>query len=235
VAGRTSLIIFAGIVAELPRSLVNTLALGKQGALSAFGIIAIAVVAVAVTVFIVFVERSQRRLVVQYPKRQVGNRMFMGENSFLPLKINTSGVIPPIFASSLLLLPSTIIGFVGQSANAPEWLTSLLALIGYGQPLHMAIYAFGIIFFCFFYTSIVFNPEETADNLRKYGGLSRLCADAPYRYRRGLHHDRLFDPGIADLVLQGAVLSRRHLAADRCVGDDGYRVANPVAFAGPPI
>jgi preprotein translocase subunit SecY len=166
----TSLIIFAGIVAELPRSLVNTLALGKQGALSAFGIIAIAFVAVAVTVFIVFVERSQRRLVVQYPKRQVGNRMFMGENSFLPLKINTSGVIPPIFASSLLMLPTTIMGFVGQSSNAPEWLTSTLAMIGYGQPLHMAIYALGIIFFCFFYTSIVFNPEETADNLRKYGG-----------------------------------------------------------------
>ncbi|MGE3304074.1 MAG: preprotein translocase subunit SecY [Hyphomonadaceae bacterium] len=166
----TSLIIFAGIVAELPRSLYNTLALGKQGALSAFAIIAIGVLAIAVTFFIVFIERSQRRLVVQYPKRQVGNRMFMGENSFLPLKINTAGVIPPIFASSLLLLPSTVLGFAGGGANAPEWLTTTLALIGYGQPLHMAIYAFGIIFFCFFYTSIVFNPEETADNLRKYGG-----------------------------------------------------------------
>jgi preprotein translocase subunit SecY len=166
----TSLIIFAGIVAELPRSLVNTLALSKQGALSPIGVLMIGVLAVAITFFIVFMERSQRRLVVQYPKRQVGNRMFMGESSFLPLKINTSGVIPPIFASSLLLLPSTIMGFLGQQQNAPDWLIGALALIGYGQPLHMGIYALGIIFFCFFYTSIVFNPEETADNLRKYGG-----------------------------------------------------------------
>ncbi|HWA21799.1 MAG TPA: preprotein translocase subunit SecY [Caulobacterales bacterium] len=166
----TSLIIFAGIVAELPRSLMQTLSLGKQGALSAVGILAIGVLAVAVTFFIVFIERSQRRLVVQYPKRQVGNRMFMGESSFLPLKINTAGVIPPIFASSLLMLPTTMMSFLGQQQNAPQWVLSTMALIGYGQPLHMAIYAFGIIFFCFFYTSIVFNPEETADNLRKYGG-----------------------------------------------------------------
>jgi preprotein translocase subunit SecY len=96
--------------------------------------------------------------------------MFMGESSFLPLKINTAGVIPPIFASSLLMLPTTLMSFLGQQQNAPQWLLSTMALIGYGQPLHMAIYAFGIIFFCFFYTSIVFNPEETADNLRKYGG-----------------------------------------------------------------
>jgi preprotein translocase subunit SecY len=166
----TSLIIFSGIVAELPRSLLQTLSLGKEGALSAFAIIAIGLLAIAVVFFIVFIERSQRRLVVQYPKRQVGNRMFMGESSFLPLKINTSGVIPPIFASSLLLLPTTILGFTGQASNMPPWAASIMALIGYGQPLHMAIYAFGIIFFCFFYTSIVFNPEETADNLRKYGG-----------------------------------------------------------------
>jgi preprotein translocase subunit SecY len=166
----TSLIIFAGIVAELPRSLMQTLSLGKQGALSAFGIISIGVLAILVTWFIVFIERSQRRLVVQYPKRQVGNRMFMGESSFLPLKINTAGVIPPIFASSLLMLPTTMMSFLGQQQNAPTWLLSGMALIGYGQPLHMAIYALGIIFFCFFYTSIVFNPEETADNLRKYGG-----------------------------------------------------------------
>ncbi len=169
----TSLIIFAGIVAELPRSLFQALELAKQGGqglTSGIGIIAIGVMVLAVTWFIVFIERSQRRLVVQYPKRQVGNRMFMGESSFLPLKINTAGVIPPIFASSLLLLPSTIMGFIGQGANAPPWVLQTMALIGYGQPLHMAIYAFGIIFFCFFYTSIVFNPEETADNLRKYGG-----------------------------------------------------------------
>jgi preprotein translocase subunit SecY len=124
----------------------------------------------AAIIFIVFMERSQRRLVVQYPKRQQGNRMFMGESSFLPLKINTAGVIPPIFASSLLLLPTTVIGFLGMGANAPEWVNTMQAYIGYGRPGHMALYALGIIFFCFFYTSIVFNPEETADNLRKYGG-----------------------------------------------------------------
>ncbi|MGE0046155.1 MAG: preprotein translocase subunit SecY, partial [Hyphomonadaceae bacterium] len=165
-----SLIIFAGIVAGIPTAILQTLSLGSEGAISGFGVLAIGVVLAAVTVFIVFMERSQRRLVVQYPKRQVGNRMFMGESSFLPLKINTAGVIPPIFASSLLLLPATVLGFIGQSENAPSWLQGAVGAIGYGQPLHLALYGLGIIFFCFFYTSIVFNPEETADNLRKYGG-----------------------------------------------------------------
>ena len=165
-----SLIIFAGIVAELPRVVASTLALARAGDIDAFSIFALTAVFLAVIVFIVFMERSQRRLVVQYPKRQQGNRMFMGESSFLPLKINASGVIPPIFASSLLMLPTTIIGFAGMGENTPEWVDQLQAFIGYGQPGHMMLYALGIIFFCFFYTSIVFNPEETADNLRKYGG-----------------------------------------------------------------
>ncbi|MGE0596955.1 MAG: preprotein translocase subunit SecY [Hyphomonadaceae bacterium] len=165
-----SLIIFAGIVAELPRVVMSTLALSRAGDISAFAIFLIAAVMLAAIVFIVFIERSQRRLVVQYPKRQQGNRMFMGESSFLPLKINTAGVIPPIFASSLLMLPQTIIGFVGMGTDTPDWLVQLQGFIGYGQPGHMMLYALGIIFFCFFYTSIVFNPEETADNLRKYGG-----------------------------------------------------------------
>jgi preprotein translocase subunit SecY len=170
VGNGVSLIIFAGIVASMPTHLYQTLSLGKEGALSAAGILAIGVILVGVTVFIVFMERSQRRLVVQYPKRQMGNRMFMGESSFLPLKINTAGVIPPIFASSLLLLPATAMSFVGNSANAPTWLREAVGWVGYGTPLHLAFYGVGIIFFCFFYTSIVFNPEETADNLRKYGG-----------------------------------------------------------------
>ena len=168
-----SLIIFAGIVAGAPTAIWQTLELGKQGSLDFFAIIAITVVLLAAVVFVVFIERSQRRLVIQYPKRQVGNRMFMGESSFLPLKINTAGVIPPIFASSLLLLPSTLAAFVGNQTNLPpylEWLPAFTAMLGYGTPLHMSLYAFGIVFFCFFYTSIVFNPEETADNLRKYGG-----------------------------------------------------------------
>ncbi|MGQ0533510.1 MAG: preprotein translocase subunit SecY [Caulobacteraceae bacterium] len=165
-----SLIIMAGIIAELPRVIMSTLALARTGDVNAFAIFAIGALMLAVIVFVVFIERSQRRLVVQYPKRQQGNRMFMGESSFLPLKINTAGVIPPIFASSLLMLPQTIVGFAGMGSNAPEWVNVLQGYIGYGQPGHMALYALGIIFFCFFYTSIVFNPEETADNLRKYGG-----------------------------------------------------------------
>ncbi len=165
-----SLIIFAGIVAELPRVIMSTLALARTGDINPFAIFAIIAVMLGVIIFVVFIERSQRRLVVQYPKRQQGNRMFMGESSFLPLKINTAGVIPPIFASSLLMFPQTIVGFAGMGANTPEWVNQLQGFIGYGQPGHMILYALGIIFFCFFYTSIVFNPEETADNLRKYGG-----------------------------------------------------------------
>jgi preprotein translocase subunit SecY len=165
-----SLIIFAGIVAELPRVIMSTLALMRTGDLNPFIVFMLVAVMLAVIVFIVFMERSQRRLVVQYPKRQQGNRMFMGESSFLPLKINTSGVIPPIFASSLLLLPTTIISFAGMQNSPPEWMQAFELYFAYGRPGHIALYAVGIIFFCFFYTSIVFNPEETADNLRKYGG-----------------------------------------------------------------
>jgi preprotein translocase subunit SecY len=167
-----SLIIMAGIIADAPRIIFQTLSLARSGAsnMSLFGLALITLVLLAAIVFIVFIERSQRRLVVQYPKRQQGNRMFMGESSFLPLKINSAGVIPPIFASSLLLLPQTLLTFTGMGANAPDWVNTLQGIIGYGKPGHMALYALGIIFFSFFYTSIVFNPEETADNLRKYGG-----------------------------------------------------------------
>lgn len=162
-----SLIIFAGIVAELPAALAGTLELGRQGALSGVIIIGLLLMSVAVIAFIVFMERAQRRVLVQYPKRQKGNKVFGGESSHMPLKINTAGVIPPIFASSLLLLPLTVATF--SSARA-DWLGSVTALLGRGQPLYLAIYAGLIIFFCFFYTAIVFNPEDTADNLRKYGG-----------------------------------------------------------------
>ena len=163
-----SLIIFAGIVAGLPRAVAGTLELGRTGALSAGLIIALIVMAVAVIFFIVFVERAQRRIIVQYPKRQQGNRMSAGESSHLPLKINTAGVIPPIFASSLLLMPITAIGFMAGSG--PEWLTTVAAYLGRGQPLYLAIYVSLIVFFAFFYTAVVFNPTETADNLKKYGG-----------------------------------------------------------------
>jgi preprotein translocase subunit SecY len=171
VGNGTSLIIFTGIVAVLPGTLFQMFDLGRVGELNLFEVLAIVLLMAATTIFIVFIERSQRRLVIQYPKRQVGNRMFMGESSFLPLKINTAGVIPPIFASSLLMLPSTVTAFLGQSEDgvhpAVQW---VLQNLGYGTPLHMLLYAALIIFFCFFYTAIVFNPDETADNLRKYGG-----------------------------------------------------------------
>lgn len=163
-----SLIIFAGIVANLPSALASTLELGRTGAISTILIIFLIIMSVAVIAFIVFVERAQRRLVVQYPKRQMGNKMFGGESSHLPLKLNTAGVIPPIFASSILLMPLTIAGFSG--GQGPEWLTTMSALMGRGQPLYMGMYIGMIVFFAFFYTAIVFNPEETADNLKKYGG-----------------------------------------------------------------
>ena len=163
-----SLIIFAGIVAELPSAIVGMLELGRQGALSTYLILGIIIMAIAVIAIIVFVERAQRRLVVQYPKRQQGNKMYQGDSSHLPLKLNTAGVIPPIFASSLLLLPITVANF--SSGSGPEWLTTITALLGRGQPLFLLLYIGGIVFFAFFYTAIVFNPKDTADNLKKYGG-----------------------------------------------------------------
>ena len=163
-----SLIIFAGIVANLPNGIAGLLELGRTGQVSTFVILGIIVLAIAVIAFIVLMERAQRRLLIQYPKRQVGNKMFQGESSHMPLKLNTSGVIPPIFASSLLLLPITVANFT--KGQGPQWLNSLTAMLGHGQPLFLFFYALLIIFFAFFYTSIMFNPNETADNLKKYGG-----------------------------------------------------------------
>jgi preprotein translocase subunit SecY len=164
-----SLIIFAGIAAGLPTALAGTLELGRTGALSTAAILTVIVVAVLVIALIVFFERAQRRLLIQYPKRQVGNRMFQGDTSHLPLKLNTSGVIPAIFASSLLLLPATAAGFTGTS-TLPAWATAIISALGHGQPLYMVLYALLIGFFAFFYTAIVFNPKDTADNLKKHGG-----------------------------------------------------------------
>ena len=172
VGNGTSLIIFAGIVAGLPRGVWQMFEMTRTGALSAFAMFAIMGIAVAVIFAIVFMERSQRRLLVQYPKRQVGNRMFGGDTSFLPLKINTAGVIPPIVASSLLLLPATVMGFLAN-ANLPAWAQWVPGVVGqlqHGQPAFMVAYGLMIVFFCFFYPSIVFNPDDTAENLRKYGG-----------------------------------------------------------------
>jgi len=162
-----SLIIFSGIVAEIPRALASTFELGRTGALSATLIIIIFILVIFTVLFIVFFERAMRKILINYPKRQMGNKVYGGESSHLPLKINTAGVIPAIFASALLLLPVTLSNF-GFSDS--ETFLSISSMFTQGQPLYMLLYASGIIFFSFFYTSIVFNPKETAENLRKYGG-----------------------------------------------------------------
>ena len=162
-----SLIIFSGIVAEIPRALVTTFELGRTGALSAGTIISIFLLVIFTIAFIVFIERAIRKIIINYPKRQMGSKVYGGESSHLPLKINTAGVIPAIFASALLLLPITFSNF-GMSDS--EVVVDIASMFSQGKPLYMLLYASGIIFFSFFYTSIVFNPKETAENLRKHGG-----------------------------------------------------------------
>ncbi|AQS87590.1 preprotein translocase subunit SecY [Neoasaia chiangmaiensis NBRC 101099] len=164
-----SLIIFAGIVANLPHALASLFQLGYTGALSPFFVLVFLVLAALTIAFIVFMEQAQRRVVIQYPKRQVGSRMFGGDSTHMPLKVNTAGVIPPIFASSVLLIPVTIAGFMNNKAM-PGWLSFLGQELGQGQPLYMAFYAAMILFFSYFYAAVTFNPEETAENLRKQGG-----------------------------------------------------------------
>ena len=165
-----SLIIMAGIVAQLPSALGTLFEQGRTGALSAGFVLLVAVVALGTIAFICLMERAQRKILIQYPKRQMGSRMFQGDSSFLPLKINTAGVIPPIFASSLLLMPLTVAQFFSQQGTMPEWMTTVTTALQHGAPLYMFLYAAGIIFFSFFYTAVVFNPDETAENLKKYGG-----------------------------------------------------------------
>tara|TARA_X000000368_G_C23055122_1_gene723469 strand:+ start:1001 stop:2329 length:1329 start_codon:yes stop_codon:yes gene_type:complete len=162
-----SIIIFAGIVANLPFAIFNTFELGRTGALSAIAILLIILLMICLVVVICFVERAQRRLLVQYPKRQVGNKVFGGQSSYLPLKVNISGVIPAIFASSLLLFPNTISNF---SSSSEGILASISFYLGHGKPLYMLFFFSLIVFFAFFYTGVVFNPKEQADNLRNYGG-----------------------------------------------------------------
>ena len=164
-----SLIIFAGIVARFPQIIGQSLESARTGATSPLLLLGFAVFAVALVLFIVFMERAQRRLFVTYPKRQVGNKVYGGESSHLPLKLNVSGVIPPIFASSILLLPTTVASFNAQ--NLPNWLQIIVTYLSRGQPLYLILYGLLILFFTFFYTSVVFNPEETAENLKKYGGV----------------------------------------------------------------
>ena len=162
-----SLIIFSGIVAEIPRALVTTFELGRTGALSTLMIISIFILLAATIMFIVFMERALRKILINYPKRQMGNKLYGGDSSHLPLKINQAGVIPAIFASALLLLPATFSNF---NLSDNETFLNIASYFSQGQPLYMILYASGIIFFTFFYTSITFNPNETAENLRKHGG-----------------------------------------------------------------
>jgi len=172
VGNGVSLIIFAGIVANLPLAIGQLLTQSQSGSISTAIVFVVGALVIGCIIAIVFMERAQRRVLIQYPKRQQGNRMFGGETSFLPLKVNTSGVIPPIFASSLLLLPTTAMSFLAQREMPAYlgWLPGAVGMLSQGQPLHMALYGFLIVFFCFFYTSVVFNPDDTAENLRKYGG-----------------------------------------------------------------
>ncbi|HPN07385.1 MAG TPA: preprotein translocase subunit SecY [Hyphomonadaceae bacterium] len=199
-----SLIIFAGIVAELPNYIVQTWQQLYQGSIDFTVILAITALSIMMVLFIVFIERSQRRLLIQYPKRQQGNRMVGGESSFLPLKVNSAGVIPPIFASSLLMLPQTMASMnnaAGASAQTGWWgetLGFINAYLGIGQPLHVILFAALIIFFCFFYTGIVFNAEETAENLRKYGGFIP-------GYRPGKRTAEYFDYVLTRLTVIGSI------------------------------
>jgi preprotein translocase subunit SecY len=164
-----SLIIFSGIVAALPTALAQLFDGARTGAITTIVLLAVLVSALVLIAIVVFVERAQRKLLIQYPKRQVGNKMFQGDSSHLPLKLNTAGVIPPIFASSLLLLPATVANFAATT-DLPSWLAIIVASLGRGQPLYLFVYASLILFFAFFYTAIVFSPKDTADNLKKHGG-----------------------------------------------------------------
>ncbi len=163
-----SMIIFAGIVAGLPSAVAGTVELSRTGELHLLAVFALFALAIVVTGFVVFVERGQRRITINYAKKQVGRKQYAGQSSHLPLKLNMSGVIPPIFASSLILFPSTIAGWFGQSEGM-SWLQDISTMMSPGQPIYVLFYAAGIIFFCFFYTAIVFDPKETADNLKKSG------------------------------------------------------------------
>ena len=192
-----SLIIFAGIVAGLPSAIGGTLELARTGAMSIPVVLGIVILVVGVTFLVVFVERGQRKILVNYAKRQVGNKLYGGQSSHLPLKLNMSGVIPPIFASSIILFPATVAGWFGQS-DSMTWLKDIGAALSPGQPLYTILYAAAIIFFCFFYTALVFNSKETADNLKKSG------AFVP-GIRPGEQTARYIDKILMRLTLTGAV------------------------------
>ena len=224
-----SLIIFSGIVAEIPRALASTFELGRTGALSAVMIVGIFVLVILTVLFIVFFERAMRKILINYPKRQVGNKMYGGESSHLPLKINTAGVIPAIFASALLLLPVTISNFGFAESDMFMKVSSMFTQ---GQPLYMLLYASGIIFFSFFYTSIVFNPKETAENLRKLHtwnktrrknrGIYRYNFNETYNSRSFVLNFCLSNAGIFNSKVSYSVLFRRNINSYCCCCCNGH-------------
>lgn len=193
-----SILIFAGIAAGLPSALGGTLELVRTGAMSIISLLFIAALVVLVTYFVVFVERGQRRILVNYARKQVGNKVYGGQSSHLPLKLNMAGVIPPIFASSIILLPATLVNWLSSGDSGWRWLRDIAATLTPGQPIYVMLYASAIIFFCFFYTALVFNSRETADNLKKSG------AFVP-GIRPGEQTARYIDKILARLTLAGAI------------------------------
>ncbi|GAB6067963.1 preprotein translocase subunit SecY [Methylothermus subterraneus] len=192
-----SMIIFAGIVAELPSALATTLELARTGEMSPITLVVLFALAIAVTAFVVFVEKGQRRIPIHYAKRQVGRQIYGGQRSFLPLKLNMAGVIPPIFASSIILFPATVASWFG-SAQSMEWLQDVAAALSPGQPLYILCYSAAIVFFCFFYTAVVFNAKETAENLKKSGAFIPGI-------RPGAQTARYIDAVMTRLTLIGAI------------------------------
>ena len=247
VGNGSSLIIFSGIVARLPQAIIELFELGRQGSISSGLVLAVMVMVVAVVAFIVFMERAQRRVPITYPRRQVGNKMYEGQSSFLPLKLNTAGVIPPIFASSLLLLPATAANFA-QGSTGSGVLSTISTLLGRGSPLYIILYIALIVFFAFFYTATVFNPVDTADNLKKHGGFVPGVRPGE---RTAQYIDQILTritvlgagylalicllAGAPHILCLAAVLFRRHVAPDRRQCHHGHGGANPRAFAGPSI
>jgi preprotein translocase subunit SecY len=235
-----SLIIMAGIVSRFPTFATNLFEGGRTGSISPFTIVAVIGTIVILILIICFMERAQRRLLIQYPKRASARGMMQADRSHLPLKLNTANVIPPIFASSLLLLPLTITQFAGTSVNTDSVtyrvIQTLNTYLQHGHPLYLALYAAGIIFFTFFYTAVVFNPEETAENLKKNGGFipgirpGRNTATYLDYVLTGLRRARVH--GRSD---RHPAFPRRHQPADRRQRDCGYDQPDPVAFARAPV
>ena len=242
-----SIIIFAGIVAGLPSAVGGTLELARTGQLHTLLVLLLIVIALAVTAFVVFVERGQRRITVNYAKRQVGRKMYAGQSSHLPLKLNMAGVIPPIFASSIILFPSTLGGWFAN-AEGMSWLRNITTTMQPGQPVYVMLYAFAIIFFCFFYTALVFDPKETADNLKKSGAfvpgirpgeqtaryvdtvMTRLTVFGAAYITAGLPV-----AGILDRQMECTVLFWRDIPLNHCCGVDGFYVTSPGAYDVAPV